>query len=43
MGHEECGQDHRPVVAVKPSSGPHMILIGSIQALDELLKCSPLR
>lgn len=42
MGHKECGQDHRAVVAVEPGSGLHMILISPVQALNELLKCSPL-
>lgn len=42
MSHKERCQDHCAVVAVKPGCGPHVILIGSVQALDELFKRSPL-
>ena len=30
MSHEERGQDHRAVVAVKTGSGPHVILVGPV-------------
>jgi len=43
MRHKERGQDHRAVVAVKPGGGPHVIFIGPVQALDELLKRPPFR
>ncbi len=42
MGNEERDEDHGAVLAVKTGSRPHMILLGPIQSLDELLKRPPL-